>query len=278
MSAARRLRRLFLQRELDKLTALRCKGEVITNVTGLEAAVNLQKLSLLSPLADLEQLIYLELDGNRNLSDLSPIKGNRYNLLDLTDTAVPESDRLDMVYFDEPQLVKGEKNRMAFHPAGLDLSCEKRYAAEDPSLLEMTQEGNYCALQLGSTAITAVFGEKTFRIPVQISGIGAGQPLDPDDRLEHRFSRSSTEQRMPFCSTPRAGCGQNRNQSHKNIASAESYNVYKHGGGWSEKPDSKLLALERYGVPGAGRPTERMVLPIKPKSHRMWFVMTTTMP
>ena len=74
--------------DMATLTRLDAEEANITDLTGLEAATNLDRLDLrdstisdLSPLKDLIKLIVLDLDSN-NISDLSPLKG-LINLIDL---------------------------------------------------------------------------------------------------------------------------------------------------------------------------------------------------
>ena len=68
--------------DLHELTSLRARGAGITDVTGLEAAVNLRELDLrdndiahVAPLSGLVSLEWLSLRENPRLADLSPLAG-----------------------------------------------------------------------------------------------------------------------------------------------------------------------------------------------------------
>lgn len=105
---------LITAADMETLTQLDAEGANITNLTGLAAATNLDRLALhdngisdLSPLKDLIKLQVLNLDGNI-ISDLSPLKG-LINLtsLNLSHNAITDFSplagliRLESIHFTE---------------------------------------------------------------------------------------------------------------------------------------------------------------------------------
>lgn len=159
------------------------EGEFITDLTGMEYAVNVTNINL---------------SGNSTLKDISPLSGlKKLNYLELDGTGVTDEEKWEFAVKDQIACEKGDRIQIPSVSGlfGYDYSSVKLEVLDNPgnNVISEIQGGNYeypyfYVLNPGTARLRISWGEFSEEFTVNASGIDANQEMDTEYGVPIQFS------------------------------------------------------------------------------------------
>ena len=159
------------------------EGEFITDLTGMEYAVNVTNINL---------------NGNSTLKDISPLSGlKKLNYLELDGTGVTDEEKWEFAVKDQIACEKGDRIQIPSVSGlfGYDYSSVKLEVLDNPgnNVISEIQGGNYeypyfYVLNPGTARLRISWGEFFEEFTVNAAGIDANQAMDTEYGVPIQFS------------------------------------------------------------------------------------------
>ncbi len=165
------------------------EGESITDLTGLEYAVNAWDISL---------------EGNKGLVDIAPLANlDHLKYLYLEDTGVSEEMKWNFAVQDRLEREKGDVIIIPYDLLGEDYSAVKMEIVENNNVISEIQGGEeeypyFSAVNPGMAKIRVSWKEYSKEMMVTVTGIEANQTLDVEYGMPVQFSQMRDDQDYAF--------------------------------------------------------------------------------